>query len=197
MSLEDERISELRATAHPLRLQMLSLLTGAELSAAEVARELGVTQANASYHLRLLESAGLLEVAGEETVRGGRAKKYRHPWDAPVVRPGSDREDDRLASVRVLADMIPRRFAEREQGTGSRFTDAELWLEPEVWERVVALVDEAGSLMHASARPPRTEGTVRAALSIAAFRLRGSGAPPLPTAGQGPTAETTDDEAER
>ena len=40
MSLEDERISELRATAHPLRLQMLSLLTGAEMSAAEVAREL-------------------------------------------------------------------------------------------------------------------------------------------------------------
>lgn len=173
MSLEEGRISELRATAHPLRLQMLSLLTGAELSAAEVARELDITQANASYHLRLLQSVGLLEVAGEETVRGGRAKKYRHPWDAPVVRPKANRDEDRLAYVRVLADMIPRRFVEREPGTQSRFTDADLWVEPEVWDRVVALVEEASKLMHASAHPPRTEGTVRAALSVAAFRLRG------------------------
>jgi DNA-binding transcriptional ArsR family regulator len=172
MSLEEKRISELRATAHPLRLQMLSLLTGAELSAAEVARELGVTQANASYHLRLLESAGLLEVAGEESVRGGRAKKYRHPWDAPVARHEATRDADRLAYVRVLADMIPRRFLERQQGTPSRFTDADLWVEPEAWDRVCALVDEASTLLHASARPPRTEGTVRAALSVAAFRLR-------------------------
>lgn len=173
MSLEEERISELRATAHPLRLQMLSLLTGAQLSAAEVARELDITQANASYHLRLLQTAGLLEVAGEETVRGGRAKKYRHPWDAPVPRPQANREEDRLAYVRVLADMIPRRFLEREPGLPGRFTDADLWVEPEVWDRVVALVEEASSLMHASAHPPRTEGTVRAALSVAAFRLRG------------------------
>lgn len=174
MSLEEGRIGELRATAHPLRLQMLSLLTGAELSAAEVARELGVTQANASYHLRLLHAAGLLVIAGEETVRGGKAKKYRHPWDAPVVRPRTTPEEDRLAYVRVLADMIPRRFLERESGTPSRFTDADLWVEPAVWEKVTALLDEASTLLHASARPPRTAGTVRAALSVAAFRLQGA-----------------------
>jgi DNA-binding transcriptional ArsR family regulator len=172
MSLEEGRISELRATAHPLRLQMLSLLTGAELSAAEVARELDITQANASYHLRLLESAGLLEIAGEESVRGGRAKKYRHPWDAPVQSPQEGGDEDRLAYARVLADMIPRRFIERERGTRIRFTDADLWVEADVWDRVTALLDEAGALLHASARPPRTEGTVRAALSVAAFRLK-------------------------
>src|SRR4051794_15594268 len=172
MSLEEERITALRATAHPLRLQMLSLLTGAELSAAEVARELDVTQANASYHLRLLHAAGLLEVAAEETVRGGRAKKYRHPWDAPVVRLQAARDEDRLAYVRLLADMIPRRFLEGAPGAPALLTDADLWVEPEVWEKVTALVDEASALLHASARPPRTEGTVRAALSVAAFRLR-------------------------
>ncbi len=174
MSLEDEgRITELRATAHPLRLQMLSLLTGAELSAAEVARELGVSQANASYHLRLLHDAGLLVIAGEEVVRGGRAKKYRHPWDAPTVRPHTRHEEDRLASVRVLADMIPRRFEERVHGERGLLTDAELWVEPEVWDRVMALVGEASALVHSSARPPHTEGTVRTALSVAAFRLEG------------------------
>ncbi|MCU1537837.1 MAG: hypothetical protein JWP82_2188 [Humibacillus sp.] len=159
--------------AHPLRLQMLSLLTGAELSAAEVARELGVTQANASYHLRLLHDAGLLVIASEETVRGGRAKRYRHPWNAPPLLSAGAPEADRQAEVRVLADMIPRRFEERAQGERMRFTDAELWVEPEVWQRVCDLLDEASAVMHGQAQPPRTEGTVRAALSFAAFRLRG------------------------
>jgi DNA-binding transcriptional ArsR family regulator len=176
MSLEDDAVSELRATAHPLRLQILSLLTGAELSAAEVARELGTTQANASYHLRTLEAAGLLVVAGEEKVRGGRAKKYRHPWDAAAARPQAASEAERRQYVRVLADLIPRRFEQRDQGRPARFTDAELWLDEDVWDRVVALVDEASSLAHASARPPRSEGTVRANLSIAAFLMQS--APP-------------------
>jgi hypothetical protein len=89
------------------------------------------------------------------------------------VRPRSNRDEDRLASVRVLADMIPRRFAERQQGSPSQFTDAELWVEPQVWERVTALLVEASSLLHASARPPRTEETIRVALSVAAFQLDG------------------------
>ena len=68
----DEKLSRLRAAGHPLRLRMLSLLTGAELSAAEVARELDLTHANASYHLRLLENAGLLvkTVAGASGFNG-------------------------------------------------------------------------------------------------------------------------------
>ena len=104
MSLEDERISDLRATAHPLRLQMLSLLTGAELSAAEVARELDVSQANASYHLRLLHDAGLLVIASEETVRGGRAKRYFR------LRPAG------LAALARSRDALTRMWAGIELG---------------------------------------------------------------------------------
>ena len=69
--------------------------------------------------------------------------------------------------------MIPRRFDESVHGEGGLFTDAELWVEPDTWARVMALAIEASSLLHSSARPPRTEGTVRTALSIAAFRLEG------------------------
>jgi DNA-binding transcriptional ArsR family regulator len=177
MSLDDERIGELRATAHPLRLQMLSLLTGASLSAAEVARELGITQANASYHLRLLHSAGLLELAGEEAVRGGRAKKYRHRWDATAERSPAG-EADRAAVVRTIAAAIPARFTEREPDSAGVFTDADLWVPPETWRRAVELVTEASRLLHAGAQPPRTEGTIRAHLSVAAFRLRGDGLGP-------------------
>ena len=56
--MADQQIASLRAAAHPLRLRILSLLTGSALSAAEIARELDITHANASYH-----HAGLLFVA--------------------------------------------------------------------------------------------------------------------------------------
>jgi DNA-binding transcriptional ArsR family regulator len=170
MSLEEGEISQLRATAHPLRLQMLSLLTGADLSAAEVARELGISQANASYHLRFLHAAGLLEVAGEEHVRGGRAKKYRHRWDAPPQSAGGS-PSDRQAVVRTMAAAIPARYAHHENGTPALLTDAELWVAPETWSRVVELVTEASRLVHEGARAPRKDGTVRVNLSVAAFRL--------------------------
>ena len=86
---------------------MLSLLTGAPMSAAEVARELGLTHANASYHLRQLLAAGLLVVAGEETIRGGRAKRYRYDVDAPGARRRRRRAGDLLAAL--LADELLRR----------------------------------------------------------------------------------------
>ena len=61
------------------------------MSAAEVAREIGGTQANASYHLRQLYDAGLLDVAEEVSVRGGQAKRYRHDPSArqPADRPAA------------------------------------------------------------------------------------------------------------
>ena len=45
----------------------MSLLTAAPMTAAEVARELGLTHANASYHLRTQLAGGLIVVDGEET----------------------------------------------------------------------------------------------------------------------------------
>ena len=64
--------------AHPVRLRIMSLLTGAALTAAEVARELDLTHANASYHLRSLMAAGMIVPAGEERIRGGVAERYRY-----------------------------------------------------------------------------------------------------------------------
>lgn len=155
---------------------MLSLLTGASLSAAEVARELDLTHANASYHLRRLLDAGLLVVDGEEKVNGGVAKRYRHPWDAPETpRPAGthvESESARLAEVRTLAEAVPRRFPRRLKGTPSQLSDLEAWVEPEVWDQVTELLRQASHLLHASARPPRTPGTVRVSATTAAFRLR-------------------------
>ena len=81
---DHDAVARLRATAHPVRLRMLSLLTAEAMSAAEVARALELTHANASYHLRQLHDVGALVVESEEKIRGGVAKRYRYDVDGPV-----------------------------------------------------------------------------------------------------------------
>lgn len=164
--MTEKRISSLRSTAHPLRLRMLSLLTGAAMSAAEVARELEITHANASYHLRLLARAGLVVVDGEERIRGGTAKRYRHVWDREQPALG---RDDVEHEVRAMTSELLRRLDVREGGV--QLTDAELWVAPEVWQRARDLLYEASVLIHAEAAAPRSEGSVRVNVSLAAFRM--------------------------
>ena len=168
--MADDMTQALRAIAHPLRLQILSLLTGAELSAAEVARELDVTHANASYHLRVLRDAGQLEVASEERIRGGVAKRYRHPWRQP--RKGKVASADREAYARAMAEELVRRVRLAAPGRRALFADAELWVDAEDAVAVRDAAQEASNRLHDAARPPRTEGTQRIAMTIAVFEMR-------------------------
>ena len=176
---EDPRsVSALRATAHPVRLRILSLLTASALSAAEIARELDLTHANASYHLRVLVDAGAVVEAGEEKIRGGVAKRYRHPWDdyrASHATPASP--EDGEVYVRAMAEELVRRFAGRARRTPTMTTDAELWVSPEVWQEVRSMVEQASVLLHSKAQPPRTEGTVQVGLTVAAFELSADPSP--------------------
>lgn len=167
--MSDDRLSSLRSFAHPLRLRMLSLLTGTSMSAAEVARELEITHANASYHLRQLADAGLLVVDSEERIRGGVAKRYRHIWDA---EPESLSIGDPGQQLRAMASELLRRFEDRDPDSRTTFTDAELWVAPEIWERALDRLREASALIHDQAAAPRTDGSVPVSLTLAAFRLR-------------------------
>ncbi|UYM06045.1 ArsR/SmtB family transcription factor [Solicola gregarius] len=169
MSLE---VSSLRALAHPVRLQILSLLTGSAMSATELAGELDISQANASYHLRALASAGYVVVDSEERIRGGVAKRYRHPWDsAQPSRPAHD--EDYLLYVQAMARELVRRAAYRDPDYPARSnTDAELWVTPEVWEEVFDLVERASTMLHSSARRPRTPGAVHVNMTASLFAMR-------------------------
>ena len=95
-------VSSLRAMAHPVRLRMLSVLTGTAMSAADLARTLDISHANASYHLRQLADAGEVVEAGEQKIRGGTAKLYRYPHEAEGPRRDVTNED-RLVYTRAVA----------------------------------------------------------------------------------------------
>jgi DNA-binding transcriptional ArsR family regulator len=181
----EQQISAMRAVAHPVRLRMLSLLTGAAMSAAEVARELDLTHANASYHLRLLADAGEIVVDGEEKVRGGTAKRYRYPHerDLAPLAPGAPHPtvdpEHRALYVRAIGTELERRTLAREPGTRGSSSDLEGWVDPAAWEEAAALVERASALLHQANRPPRTEGTVHVSFTAIAFQMSAPDTPDL------------------
>jgi DNA-binding transcriptional ArsR family regulator len=177
MSLGDARSDRaaLRATAHPVRLRIMSLLTGASLTAAEVARELGLTHANASYHLRNLLAAGVIVPAGEERIRGGVAKRYRYDAAHDIAQQktrGRRPDEFYRALYGAAAAELSRRIRETSCSAENKImVDAELWLDPEVWRAFTERVGAAARDLHDAAQPPRTPGTVRTNTSIAMFRM--------------------------
>ncbi len=168
-------IGSLRAVAHPVRLRMLSVLTGTAMSAADLARTLEISHANASYHLRQLADAGEVVEAGEQKIRGGTAKLYRYPHEAEAPRHGATNED-RLAYSRAVATEVERRILDRVPGPGGLLSDLEGWVEPEAWERASALLAEASGLLHDANQRPHTPGTVHVSFTASAFRMAGGDA---------------------
>lgn len=164
----------MRAMAHPVRLQILSLLTGSAMTAAEVARELGLTHANASYHLRNLLSAGLIVPDGEERIRGGVAKRYRYDTARdrePGGRPSATDPGTQQALFTAVANELVRRTALGDWSIGNAMTDAELWVDPEVFLQIRDRIAQASRDLHAAAQAPRSPGTVRTSTTIAMFRM--------------------------
>jgi DNA-binding MarR family transcriptional regulator len=76
----------LRAMAHPLRLDLLEVLTAVgPATAAECARQLGSTQASCSYHLRQLAKYGFVERADpseDARERPWRLTELEQSWSA-------------------------------------------------------------------------------------------------------------------
>jgi len=181
---DDGEAAGLRAFAHPFRLRVLSLLTGAAMSAAEVARELGATQANASYHLRRLHAVGLLDLVEEVSIRGGRARRYRHdPSSGSSLRTRGP--DDHLAVVEALVGELRRRAGERDTRVHGLTVDAELWVDPATWQLARDEAKAASARLHREAQPPRTPGTIRISATLAMFQML---AAPESTAPTAPTA---------
>jgi DNA-binding transcriptional ArsR family regulator len=157
----------LRALAHPVRLRILSLLTGAAMTTAELARELELTHANTSYHVRQLLAAGVIDPVGEERIRGGVAKRYRYNMDREVPKAGTR---DLAATYAALASELRRRATYARAGRGN-LTDAELWVDPQDWDDVRHAVNAASRRLHEVARPARTPGTIRVNATMALFEM--------------------------
>ena len=66
-----------KALTHPLRAHLLTILAERTASPKEIADELQEALPNVSYHVRVLEDLGLVELIEEEAIRGAVAHFYR------------------------------------------------------------------------------------------------------------------------
>jgi len=175
--MTDEVVLGLRALAHPLRLQLLSLVTGAPASAAEASRALGTTHANASYHLRVLERAGLVRVVERVGVRGGQARRYRHEASSRPPAPGDELRTGDSATRQARAEFVAVMAVELQRRVGwlaggaATFTDAELWVSAGEWGAAVRAVNQVVARLHAVAVAPASPGSTRVSMTVALFPM--------------------------
>lgn len=165
--------------AHPVRLRILSLLTATEMTAAEVARELDLSHANASYHLRQLLGVGLIEVAGTERIRGGSAKRYRYDVERDLNRQPNAAADEAASEneqliYAALASELQRRAGQLRRGPDNHLTDAEFWVDPQIWRSVRDEIAAASARLHRAAQPSGNAGAIRVSATIALFRMAGN-----------------------
>lgn len=148
MALAPRRITsaeEMRALAHPVRLQLLELLAAeGAFTASEAGRRLGETPANISWHLRLLARHGF--------VRQGEGPGRKRPWKlvALGLTFGEDAEDRTLATT--LGDLVyDREFdvlrtslrqlpnESRQWQDASAVFESRLWLTPDEASEIAGL----------------------------------------------------------
>ncbi|MFI1190769.1 helix-turn-helix domain-containing protein [Streptomyces californicus] len=176
--------ARLRVLAHPLRVNVLTLLRQRGPSTAtRIAEQLGINPAAASYHLRRLATGGLIVEAPDRGTGRERWWKSAHVQSIhdPAAAPPEQREAGRayaqavaLASVDRLqkaaqeVPLLPARWYE-----ASVYGDFALWLTPEAVDRMRAeIFDVVSRYRHSEAEAP--PGACPVSLQVQAFPVPGT-----------------------
>jgi DNA-binding transcriptional ArsR family regulator len=85
-----------KALSHPVRAKALTILSDRIASPKEISDEIDMPLSNVSYHVRVLDELGLVEIMEEESVRGSVAHFYK-----AVERPLIDNPDWEKLAPRV------------------------------------------------------------------------------------------------
>lgn len=158
----------LRALAHPLRLELTGLVAReGSLTAADAARQLGISHALASHHLRQLAKYGFIERADAHDSR-------EHPWRVtatsmdltptePAARAPADviqRHDVDRAAAQLVGwqqrrDQEDPRWAELAGATGGLLylTPDELADVLRAWAAIIEPLAERRPVGHPARRP--------------------------------------------
>lgn len=168
--------AELRALAHPLRLQLLHLLRleGAS-TASELGRRLGESSGSTSYHLRVLHRAGMIV---ESERRNGRERW----WDAVGTRrlipnsldpslPAEERVELQAAHAQVESIILDRDEQALERWGSLRYELPLAWQDAgflgsfRIWGTVAEVEELTGLMLAATAklqkRPPDRDPDAR------------------------------------
>lgn len=149
----DEVAQLAKALAHPLRLQILSILQRDIASPNEIATTLGEPLGNVSYHTKILLEFDCIELVKTEPRRGAVEHYYRSkPHAALGSRQWQKVPKDLRGSITevVLSDFIACAIEAIEQETfheraGSSLSAVPVTLDETGWIEVVDLLEQAES----------------------------------------------------
>jgi len=183
----DQRL--VRSLAHPLRIQILELLTDRVASPNLIANELESGLSDVAYHTRALDRYGALELVDTAQRRGATEHFYKATPGAFVGGPPWRKVPRSIrggVSAATLQTFLDKAIAALEAGTldgrdDTVFRWMPLHLDEEGWGEVIAVMEEATKLMLAAhvrsqdrLRENGGEGAVSTVVGMAAFETAGS-----------------------
>lgn len=183
----DQRL--VRALAHPLRIQILEILTEQVASPNLLATELGSDLSDVAYHTRALDRCGCLDLVETAQRRGATEHFYKATPGAFVGAPSWRKVPKSVrggVSAATLRTFLDKAVAALEAGTlegrdDTVFRWMPLLLDQEGWKEVVAILEEATNLIlsaHLRSQDRFAEGGSRNAIStvvaMAAFETAAS-----------------------
>jgi len=183
----DQRL--VRSLAHPLRIQILELLTDHVASPATLAGQLDAALGDVAYHTRALDGYGALELVDTAQKRGATEHFYKATPGAFVGGPPWRKVPKSIRggiSAATLQTFLDKAIAALEAGTldgrdDTVFRWMPLFLDERGWQEVVAIMEEATKLMlaaHVRSQDRLSEsggkGAVSTVVGQAAFETAGS-----------------------
>lgn len=183
----DQRL--VRALAHPLRVQILEVLSEQVASPNRLSEQLDASLSHVAYHTRALDKCGCLNLVETAQKRGATEHFYKATPSSFV----GDRDWRRVPSSvlggvsgATLQTFIDKAISALEAGTLDGRNDTifrwmPLFLDQDGWKEVVAIMEEATNLVlaaHLRSQDRLAEGEARDAIStvvgLASFETGGS-----------------------
>jgi DNA-binding transcriptional ArsR family regulator len=181
-----------KALNHPVRVKALTILSDRTASPKEISELLEVPLSNVSYHVRVLDELGLIEIVEEESVRGSVAHFYKAVERPLIDNPDWGRLDPRVRSAvsgyaieTLMSDAAGSLAAGCFDRRGDRhLSRTPLLLDEQGWRKVASIQDKA-------------LGQILKEQAAAAARLERAGETPITAIAGLMCFEVPPDEAER
>lgn len=177
-----------KALNHPVRVKALTILTERTASPKEIAAEIEVPLSNVSYHVRVLDELGLVEIMEEESVRGSVAHFYRAVERPLIHNPDWEKLSPRVRSAfsgYVVETLMSDAANSLQAGLFDRREDRHLTRTPLVldeqgWRKVTAIQIKAldGILKEQTAAATRLSSSSKEGIHVVAGLLCFEALPP-------------------
>lgn len=141
----------IKALNHPIRVKALTILSKKSASPKQLSEWLDTPLSNVSYHVRVLDELGLIEVVEEEPVRGSVAHFYRAVDSVLLDNPKWKNLDPRVRSAisgHMLESLIDDAASSLAAGVFDKRDDRHvsripLRLDEKGWQRVCQIQAKA------------------------------------------------------